>query len=87
MSTIKVTVEDSLVVNKDIQILHYVSHQSVTNKLTVRYQLFHFISLRLGFQFCLFHYARACSWPGPPHYRSFNIALSHTTVGRTLLDE
>jgi hypothetical protein len=87
MSIIKVTAEDSLVVNKEIQILHYVSHQSVTNKLTFRYQPFHFISLRFGFQFFLFHGARAHCWPGPPHYRSFKITLNHTTLGRTLLDE
>jgi len=87
MSTIKVTVEDSIVVNKKIQILHYVSHQSVTNKLTFRDQLLHFISLRFGFQFFLFHGARAHSWPGPPHYRSFKITLNHTILGRTLLDE
>ena len=87
MSTIKVTVEESLVVNKEIQILHYATHQSVPNKLTFIYQPFHFISLRLGFQFFLFNGATAHSRPGPPHYRSFKITINHTTLGRTLLDE
>ena len=81
MSTIKVTVEDSLVVNKEIQILHSVFHQSVTNKLTFRFQPFHFISLRLGFQFFLFLCARAHSWPGAPHYRSFYITNTPHSVG------
>jgi len=27
------------------------------------------------------------SGPGPPHYRGFTIALSHTTVGKNPLDE
>jgi hypothetical protein len=86
-STIKVTVEDSLVANKEIQILHYVSHQPVTNKLTFGHQPIHFISIRLGFKFFLFLGARAHSWPGPSHYRSFKITLNHTTLGRTLLGE
>ena len=87
MSTIEVTVEGSFVVNKEIQILYYVSHQSVINKLTFRYQSFHFISLRLGFQFFLFHGARSNSWPGPLHYRTFTIILRHATLGRTFLDK
>jgi hypothetical protein len=34
-----------------------------------------------------FYGATAPSGPGPPHYRGFTIALSYTTLGRTLLDE
>jgi hypothetical protein len=34
-----------------------------------------------------FHGAIAASGPGPPHYRGFTIALRHTTLGRTPLDE
>jgi hypothetical protein len=31
--------------------------------------------------------ATAPSGPGPPYYRGFTITLSHTTLGRTPLDE
>ena len=35
----------------------------------------------------IFHVAAAPGGPEPLHYRGFTVALRHTTVGRTPLDE
>jgi hypothetical protein len=69
---------------------YQINENPVTSLSSLELKQFHDIDNNLKrklITYFFFHSTTAPSRPGPPHCRSFTIALGHTTLDKTPLDE